>query len=54
MVDITGYEASGTNDPSVVLWQYGQEQEIARYYGSHGKVTRFVINADGCSYDSCD
>ena len=40
LLDITGGEINGNSGPSVMLWQFGQEQEIASYHGCHGKVTR--------------
>ncbi|KAI9316513.1 WD40-repeat-containing domain protein [Dichotomocladium elegans] len=51
---ITGCEVNGANDPSVILWQYGQEQEIAKYYGSHGKVTRVHFDHFGQRFGAGD
>lgn len=38
-VDITGCEVNN-GGPSAILWQFGQEREIASYYGCQGKTTR--------------
>ncbi|KAI9248164.1 hypothetical protein EDC94DRAFT_528447, partial [Helicostylum pulchrum] len=39
LVDITGCEVNN-GGPSAILWQFGQEREIASYYGCQGKTTR--------------
>ncbi|KAI9492527.1 RAVE protein 1 C terminal-domain-containing protein [Zychaea mexicana] len=51
---ITGCEINGNGGPSVMLWQYGQEQEIASYNGCHGKVTRVHFDQVGQRFGAGD
>ncbi|KAI9258749.1 RAVE protein 1 C terminal-domain-containing protein [Phascolomyces articulosus] len=51
---ITGCEINGNGGPSVMLWQFGQEQEIASYHGCHGKVTRVHFDQVGQRFGAGD
>ncbi|KAI8144673.1 RAVE protein 1 C terminal-domain-containing protein [Fennellomyces sp. T-0311] len=51
---ITGCEITSNGGPSVNLWQFGQEQEIANYHGCHGKVTRVHFDRVGQRFGAGD
>ncbi|KAG0172011.1 regulator of (H+)-ATPase in vacuolar membrane [Apophysomyces sp. BC1021] len=51
--DITGCE-SHNGGPSVMLWQFGQEREIASYYGCHDKPTRIHFDQFGQKFGAGD
>lgn len=53
-VDITGCEIPNNNSPSAILWQYGQEREIAKYYGCRGKATRIHFEPFGQKFGAGD
>ncbi|ORY97295.1 RAVE protein 1 C terminal-domain-containing protein, partial [Syncephalastrum racemosum] len=50
---ITGCEVTN-GGPSVVLWQFGQEREVASYYGGHGKTTRVHFDPHGQRFAAGD
>ncbi|KAI9477754.1 MAG: hypothetical protein EXX96DRAFT_225224 [Benjaminiella poitrasii] len=50
---ITGLEVNN-GGPSAILWQFGQEKEIAGYYGCQGKVTRIHFDQFGQKFGAGD
>ncbi|CEP07241.1 hypothetical protein [Parasitella parasitica] len=51
--DITGCEVNH-GGPSAILWQFGQEREIASYYGCQGKATRIHFDRFGQKFGAGD
>ncbi|ORX48543.1 hypothetical protein DM01DRAFT_1117238 [Hesseltinella vesiculosa] len=50
---ITGCDVV-SDGPSAILWQFGQDREIANYYGCHGKVTRIHFDPYGQKFGAGD
>ncbi|KAI8640796.1 RAVE protein 1 C terminal-domain-containing protein [Parasitella parasitica] len=50
---ITGCEVNH-GGPSAILWQFGQEREIASYYGCQGKATRIHFDQFGQKFGAGD
>ncbi|GAA5804339.1 hypothetical protein HPULCUR_009827 [Helicostylum pulchrum] len=50
---ITGCEVNN-GGPSAILWQFGQEREIASYYGCQGKTTRIHFDHFGQKFGAGD
>ncbi|KAG2213642.1 hypothetical protein INT46_000817 [Mucor plumbeus] len=50
---ITGCEVNN-GEPSAILWQFGQEREIASYYGCQGKATRIHFDQFGQKFGAGD
>lgn len=53
VIDITGCEVNN-GGPSAILWQFGQEREIASYYGCQGKATRIHFDQFGQKFGAGD
>ncbi|RCH91156.1 regulator of (H+)-ATPase in vacuolar membrane, partial [Rhizopus stolonifer] len=51
---ITGCEINNSNSPTAILWQFGQEKEIASYYGCQGKATRIHFDHFGQKFAAGD
>ncbi|KAG0842100.1 hypothetical protein G6F19_001183 [Rhizopus arrhizus] len=51
---ITGCEINNSNSPTAILWQFGQEREIASYYGCQGKATRIHFDHFGQKFAAGD
>lgn len=53
VLDITGCDVVN-GGPSAILWQFGQEREIASYYGCQGKTTRIHFDQFGQKFGAGD